>query len=333
MKINNISYSRILRVFSLFIAFLTIILMSYAGGGNPVTIIPTWLSNSMPLLFLSLAAAIIISSGNIDIALGAIMSLLGMFLIFIISFYGASLTVVIVAHFLTFLVCIFCYSFVCLLVNKGFSALIVTLALFFMAKGASTLLHVTMQGVGVIGRYLGTDFLISKSGVVPYEYVLQFLETPLVSLLIALVLIFSLHFWRFHTLSGLRHVATGANVTSAKYVGVDNKSVYFCAFILVAGLVYAATFIRLHGQAHGGWTPNTGWGEEMLAIAVAVIGGTRISGGRFEPVAVWLSSLVVYSLRDVVTNDLRLPSEATSIAFGLIMLLVVALDSRTQKGK
>jgi len=322
----------LIRRISLFLTFCAIILVSAYSGNTNSAVFLSWVVNFVPLLFLSIAAAIIISSGEIDISIGAVMSFLGMLLIIWISIFGLNLTNIIIAHIIVLFAGISIYLIIYLIISNKIPSLIVTLSVYFIAKGLSTSLQVFLQGAGTLWRSHGADFLVSKSGVLPSEYVLHVFGTPIISIIIVIGLISASYFWRFHTRSGLEHVAIGLNPVSARFVGISKRKVHFLTFLIAGVLITFATFLRLHGQTQGGWSANTGWGEELIAIAIAVIGGTRITGGHFDPISVVLSALIVYGLRDVVTNDLGLPSEMASIAFGLIMCIVVWFDMRRQRG-
>jgi ribose/xylose/arabinose/galactoside ABC-type transport system permease subunit len=282
---------------------------------------------------LSVAAAVIISSGHVDISTGALMSFLGMLVIFLVSIGGGSLVSVLTAHAVSACVGVLIYLSMYLLIGSQVSSLIITLAVFFIAKGLSTFMQICLQGAGVICRSHTSDFFVSTSEVLPSRYVMDSLGTTPVSILFTISIVAGFHYWRHYTLSGLYHVAVGMNPVSAKFAGVSARKVHFFAFLQAGALVTTATFLRLHGQSHGGGAANTGWGEELLAIAIAVIGGTRIKGGRLDPIAVALAALFVYAMRDVVTNDLRLPTELASIVFGIIMATIVWIDSHNTRGQ
>lgn len=300
------------------------------AGNSSLSVVLGWCSGFVSLLFLSIAAAIIISSGHVDIATGPVMSLLGMIIIFMLAILGPTMKAVLIAHLAAIAGGIVVYGLMFLVVQKGLSSLITTLGMLFVAKGLSTFLQVCFQGASQI---CGPDvhFFANRSGVVPANYVVSAVGRPVVSALIAISLILVVFIWRFYTRSGLDHVAVGLNPDSAKFAGVSASKVHCVAFLLAGILVVCATFVRLHGTTNGGWSADTGWGEELLAIAVAVVGGTRITGGRFDPIAVLFAALVVYAMRDVITNDLGLPSETASAAFGVVIALVAWLDTRSKR--
>lgn len=308
-----------------------IIIISFLLGSDPLILIPIWISNFVPILLLSMAAAIVISCGNIDIAPGAIMSFLGMCIIMWMSIMGSEKLNVMIGHLVAIVICLIIYITIYGAIRLKIPSLIITLSAYFICKGFSIFLQACLQGAGSIGHLLNKDYFIYKSNTIPEEYVLHVVGNPIFAFIAVIVLVSLLYFWRFHTRQGLEHIAVGFDPKAAVFSGISCEKVYFISFLLAGIFVILATFFRIHGQTQGGWTPNTGWGEELLAIAIAVIGGTRITGGRFDPISILLSALTIYAMRDVVTNDFNLPSEIASMAFGITIVLVIILDSRTQK--
>lgn len=323
----------ITRQMSLLMVFIALSVFVISAENDGYSVILSWISNVIPLMFLSYAAAIIISSGQIDISTGAVMSLLGMILVLISSLSDQDVIGIVIAHFVTFVVGISIYAGMSLLVTSRISSLIVTLSIFFIAKGISTFIQACMQGVGSICRGIDGNLDFRGIGVISSDYIFSIIGHPMVSLVLGIGLVILVLYWRYHTRTGLEHVAVGMNKTAAHIAGIDIQRVTIRAFLAAGLLVSLATVLRLHGQTYGGWTANTGWGEELLAIAIAIIGGTRITGGKIDPISIALAALVVYSIRDVATNDLRLPSEMASIAFGILMAFVVWLDVRRQKNR
>ena len=303
--------------------------LSYSLGSLSIQILEVWATNLIPLLFLSLAAAVIISCGQIDISTGGIMSLLGMIILLVYGFPEKSLTSVLLGHVIALTMVLAIYWVYSMAVNKGISSLLVTLSTLMLSKGCSTLIQTCMQGAGEICR--SSSVLALKSATLPQRYIMPFMDNVFFALLVIGVVLGVSIAWRFHSRWGLEHIAVGMDQNSARYSRISVSRIYQLAFLTAGVLVYFASIIRLHGQANGGWSANVGWGEELLAIAVAVIGGTRVTGGRFDPVSIALATAAVYISRDIITNDLGVPSEAASMFFGLVLFTIVWADSRAQK--
>ena len=70
----------------------------------------------------------------------------------------------------------------------------------------------------------------------------------------------------------------------------------------------------------------------MRDVAAALVGGTAITGGTTNPVNVIFGSLIV-ALLPIGAAAVGIPPQAQSLAYGLIIILAVALTiSRSRTG-
>lgn len=304
----------------------------FANGSLSGTLVQVWLANALPYFMLSLAAAVVISCGQIDISTGGVVSLAGMVIVSSFNAVGGNSMGVLVAHGAALFVVFSIYLTYGFFAKRGLSTLIVTLSLLLIAKGASTLLQSCLQGVGEICRT--SRIVTGGSAILPDWAVLDIVGQAWFSILVFALTIIGFLAWRHRTRWGLEHVAVGMDVAASRFCRIPVQSIYTRAFLVAGGLVFLATILRLHGPNDGGWSANTGWGDELLAIAIAVIGGTRISGGHFNPIGILLASLAVYISRDIITNDLGIPAEVASLVFGVLLLTIVAfeMNGRSAKG-
>ncbi|HRL48200.1 MAG TPA: ABC transporter permease [Propioniciclava sp.] len=88
----------------------------------------------------------------------------------------------------------------------------------------------------------------------------------------------------------------------------------FCG---LAGVIYAATFSSI--------TPQTGNGQEMYAIAAAVIGGTSLAGGIGS---LWGTLIGVFVISVLKTGllSMELPVQWQQVLIGVVVILAVLLD-------
>ena len=304
----------------------------FANGSLSGPLIQVWLANTLPYFLLSLAAAVVISCGQIDISTGGVVSLTGMIIVACFNAIGGTWLGAVISHALALVVVLLLYLTYGFAAKRGISTLIVTLSLLLVAKGSSTLLQSCLQGVGEICRT--SRIVTGGSAILPEWAVINIVGQAWFSILaFALILIGSL-MWRHRTRWGLEHIAVGMDVTASQFCRVPIGAIYTRAFLVAGVLVFLATIMRLHGPNDGGWSANTGWGDELLAIAIAVIGGTRISGGRFNPIGIFAASLAVYISRDIITSDLGIPAEVASLVFGALLLAIVAaeMSGKTSEG-
>ncbi len=130
------------------------------------------------------------------------------------------------------------------------------------------------------------------------------------------------------TVFGRRLFVTGGNAEAARVIGVDTRRVKVQAFML-SGLL-AATAGILQCASLGTGDPSVGNGWELTTIAAVVIGGTSLFGGAGTA----LGTLVGIVTLQVISNgvvSLGLETNWQTIAVGLLMIVLVALDALRRK--
>jgi ribose/xylose/arabinose/galactoside ABC-type transport system permease subunit len=309
-------------------ALVAAVLVSAFERSLSVGLFGSWVVNSLPLMLLSLSAGVIIACGRIDISSGAAMSAVGMVIVATAGLFGMSITGLLLGHAFAISYLALLYGTYHLATRAGVPSIIATLAGFLISKGVSTVIQTCALGVGEIcpGGAGIARFVLPQS-----SFFAGLFDSLGFNLAVAVSVIVAMHSWRYHTISGLRHVAVGMDEDAAGYARIDRDRVRALAFGLAAALVLLATLVRLYGQNNGGWAPNTGWGDELIAIAIAVVGGARVSGGHFDAIGIAAASLAVYVWRDIIINDLGVPTEATSMVFGILLLAISWADLRQQQ--
>ncbi|RLP68547.1 ABC transporter permease [Mycetocola reblochoni] len=148
------------------------------------------------------------------------------------------------------------------------------------------------------------------------------LGVPLTAVLVAILTVAVVIVLR-RTRFGLAVVATGQNSVAAAKAGLPTRTVTGVTYLIsgaLAGLAggLLAAFI----------SPSTSLGTSYLldSVAVVVIGGTLIAGGRPVPVGVWTGALFFVLLSGLL-NLLGLSVGAQNILKGLLVVLVVVISS------
>ena len=131
------------------------------------------------------------------------------------------------------------------------------------------------------------------------------------------------YFFKF-TVTGRRVLATGGNAQAAKMSGVNTAKMVILANLLsglsaaIAGLLW----ISRTGSAQ----PSTGVDWMVISFAVAVIGGTALKGGVFNPIGVFFAGFLIVMVKNgLVMLNANIYYEQTYL--GIILLLAVSLDS------
>jgi len=123
------------------------------------------------------------------------------------------------------------------------------------------------------------------------------------------------------TTVGMSVYAVGDNEQAARYAGLQVRRTKIMAYTLsgllagLAGIVFAA---REH-QAN----PDGGMGYELTAIAMVVIGGTSLSGGRGGVLLTVLGALTIGYLQKILDINGLDPAQQLMITGGIILLAVL----------
>lgn len=192
--------------------------------------------------------------------------------------------------------------------------IIATLAMLSIARGAA--LQFTdgrsisglLQSYGTLGR--------GEVGPVPIAVV-------------AMVVVYLIgHFVLRHTSIGHHVYGIGGNEEAARLAGINIKR-YKLGVYSVAGVVAGFAGLILVSRLGSG-QPTAGSGLELNAIAAAVLGGTRITGGQGTLVGTLFGALLI----TVLGNGLDLMNVGSFIQMilvGVILAMSVALSEFTQK--
>ena len=190
---------------------------------------------------------------------------------------------------------------------------LITLAGMFLARGAGFWLNTESVGINhaLYGRISGYEWDIGSAAI------------PASALFLVAVMLAGwvvAHYTRF----GRTLLAIGGNEQSALLMGLPigpaKVGVYtvngFCAAL--AGIV--ATLYT------GSGNPGMGVGLELDAIAIVVIGGTLLTGGRGHRLGTLLGVLIFGTIQAAILFDGRLSSWWMRIVIGALLLMFILLQ-------
>ena len=185
-------------------------------------------------------------------------------------------------------------------------AFIATLGMLTIVRGAA-LIYTRGRDIYLFGK---TDYKILSTGFTP----------TLLALAIAVLFGLLLKYSRF----GRHILATGSNLVSAQRVGVRTTYVLWAVFAIV-GATAALSGLILSAQVLTG-NGRLATGLELSAIAVVILGGTPLTGGRASIPGTLLGSLLVA----VINNGLNLLNVSVfyqNVTLGLLLLVALTLAS------
>lgn len=122
--------------------------------------------------------------------------------------------------------------------------------------------------------------------------------------------------------------ATGGNPSAARNRGVPTKRVKIILFMLssaMAGLAGIISSVRVSAA-----NPNSGTSYELEVIAMVVIGGTVLTGGRGTIIGTVLGVLILRLMRNGIVL-IGVPGLAYNIFIGAIILAMMALHAGLER--
>jgi ribose transport system permease protein len=127
-----------------------------------------------------------------------------------------------------------------------------------------------------------------------------------------------------HTAFGRHICAVGSNEQAAIYSGLNADKIKIAVFAIV-GLTTAIAAVIQTSQLMGVNSGTSGLGFELQVIAVVVLGGTSLRGGRAKLFGTMAGAILVA----IANNGLNLhntPIFYQYLVFGIILLLAVSID-------
>lgn len=196
-----------------------------------------------------------------------------------------------------------------IIVKSKINSFIITLASLFIFTGL-----VTGISQGFPYTNIPKSFTLMGRGSlfgVPYTFVLA----------IATLLIMA-YVFKF-TVVGRRILATGGNLEAAQLSGIRTDRIVFLCHVL-SGL-FAAIAGLLWVSRMGSAQPATGSDWLIISFAVAIIGGTALTGGEASMLALLASAILLTLIKNgLIMLNVNVYFEQTFL--GLIILLAVSID-------
>lgn len=269
--------------------------------------------NIMPLLFLALGAGLVLSTSGVDLSSAGVMTFAG------VVFAACS------QH---------CSSFVFILLFPLIASILVGFLLGNMVYQKMNPL-ITSWGLGVI-LMVASLFVASFDiiGGTDQDVVLgnnlrsigiRSFNSPviLISFTTLLFLIFMLSMMNLP----LKAKAVGANVDTARFLGVNVKRTIIGVYIFAAFCSGAAGM--LYAVNNNSATTTEHQGIELIGIAIAVLGGTMMSGGYFNHISIF-SAAAFWGITSSILNTTNLPfipqkyqNRSSAIVFSLFILIML----------
>lgn len=295
-------------------------------------------NNNAYLIIIACGITIVMIAGGIDISVGGQITLITMASVVILQKPTGNVT----EAFLLSLGIGLAFGLVqgFLVAYLKIQPFIITLAGMFLAKGATTMIHVTPLKVDnlvtaahpvvsnaeiAFKKLMEFRFTIPKFGrviaktgkFIPFE-----LEIGAVVAILIVLILWAVLKW---TKIGRNFYAIGGNPESALMLGINVKRTRFISYVICGFLAGIAGFIYLLHTGSG--DVQNAAGAEMEAIASAIIGGTLLTGGVGNIIGTLFGVMSLKTINTIViTSGLKEPWWQ-KITIGLMLCFFIVLQS------
>jgi ribose/xylose/arabinose/galactoside ABC-type transport system permease subunit len=312
-----------LTVLSIFVGFVVVIviLQLFLTGGTkfPTFISPVNLLNILQQVgvpgIVAVGMTIVMISGGIDLSVGMLASLVSIITALGISKWQLGVVPAVLLGIFSAVVLETIMGFI--ISRTKVEPFIITLGGMITFQGIALLLcnsrEVIMNGEL---DFLKTNLIqgikdpVSHLNLIIPPYVLIFF---IIALLGGLLL--------SYTRYGRRIYAVGTNPQAAYLAGIDVKNMKLSAYVIMGVLVGIGAVMLLARINTGIIT--LGQGLEIDTIAMVVIGGTALKGGKGNILGTLIGVFFLGSIGNAM-NMLRLPSEVQFVAKGLVVIIAVS---------
>jgi ribose transport system ATP-binding protein len=259
---------------------------------------------SIPLALAALAQLPVLLVGEIDASIGSMMGLI----VVLLSFFPTGSPALLFALAIAAGAVLGAVNAV-LVVRLRITAVIATIATLGIFLGVGRILR--PEPAGLINNDLAT---LMGLGV---AYI------PVIFLVIV-VLAAVIDTWVNGTRGGLRSRAVGYSAVRASQLGVRTWR-FRAAMYVVAGAIAGVGSVALAAQTGVG-DPNSGSGYVLLSIAVPVIGGALLAGGRGSAIGCVLGAVFVAEVQDFIPF-VDLPTGGYLIAVGALTIVALIIST------
>ncbi len=319
-----------LTVFSIFVGFVIVIvilqLIMWGGQKFPTFITPVNLLNILQQVgvpgIVAVGMTIVMISGGIDLSVGMLASLVSIVTALGISkwHYGVGPSVLLGIGSAVVLETVMGY----IISRTKVEPFIITLGGMITFQGIALLLcnsrEVIMTGelnFLKVNLIQGAKDPLSHLNLIIPPYVLLFF---VIALLAGLLL--------NYTKYGRRIYAVGTNPYAAYLAGINVQNMRLSVYIIM-GILVGIGGVTLLARVNTGII-TLGQGLEIDSIAMVVIGGTALKGGKGNIVGTLIGVFFLGSIGNAM-NMLRLPSEVQFVAKGLVVIIAVSAGDVSAK--
>lgn len=263
---------------------------------------------------LSCGMTFVILTGNIDLSMGATVSLTACITLTVLPYYGIAASIL-----------------VAIIIGALIGAVNGIVISFTGGRmGESFIITFGMQtAIGALAFIYTEGFNVSVEAGSPYSAIGQGWVGPIpTSVLIFSVVAVICWFVLNKTTYGRKVYSIGENEVATNLAGINTKLVRMSVYI-VAGVLAALAAVVLSSRVMGS-SPEAGDGYELDAIAAIVVGGTSLTGGHGGIARTIIGVLLMGVLANLL-NILNITAYPQMMIKGAIIIGAVLIDLMRQK--
>lgn len=260
---------------------------------------------------IALGMTFVIIAGGIDLSVGSMLALVGVFVIMLINYLGDGWTAVAIAIMGAMVLGAFFGAINGFLTTKGkIASFVATLAT--MSVYRSLTLYVSDAGE-----------MVSNNQHYPDVGTGYFLGLP-VPVWVFLLLAVLGHILLKHTAFGRHVCAVGSNPKVAAYSAINVERIYFLTFVIL-GFAVGISAVMLSSRLNSVSPGDAGLFYELDAIAAVVIGGTSLSGGKGTLWGTVVGAIILGIINNML-NLLGVSPYLQGTVKGLVILIAVLMQ-------
>ncbi len=301
-----------LKRYSAFILLAIMLLLNLVITPNFFQLGTLWniVTQTCTIILTGMGMTVVISTGGIDISVGAVMALAG-----VVSAKALESVGILPAIILGVLVCSLAGIIAGFMIGKlRLQAMVVTLGLMMGVRGVARLAN-DAKIFYINGEKASSYTILGTAkigGVIPVQMI------PII------IAVFVTWFILEKTILGRHIQAVGDNPKSAMLAGINTTKtlmfvyIYSAVFAALAGIVATAKI----GAADGN---SLGLLAELDAIAAVAVGGTSMSGGRAKVFGTVVGALIM-QLINITVNMNNITYEYAQVFKAIIIVLAVYIQ-------
>jgi simple sugar transport system permease protein len=267
---------------------------------------------------IALGMTLLLTAGVFDLSVGAVFAFAPLMSFTLANQQGVPLEIAIFAGFALAMVIGLING---ILVTKvGISSFLVTLGMMLVVRGGALYLSAGFPQATDSGGPVVRTMLVGTGSIGPWEIY--------AGLVWFLVLAVFLHYVLRRTRFGNWIMATGGNGRSARARGINTDAVNVRLFVFMSFMAALAGTISAMRVTSA--YPISGDGYELETIAMCVVGGTSLNGGKGTIVGTVLGVILLRSIRNGIII-VGVPGLAYSMFVGLIILVAMSVQALLER--